>query len=216
MKPLLSIVMATLLCQIALAERILDTSFFADRTHNLLTFNVYGDGTEFDLPKGSIVLIPAREYTQQGVSRIDTAYWGRDSSDEFTDLIGEFASAPIYCPVAAAGEDDPSIFEFSPGIRSFGAWIFRNTRLRRPTFLAYDSNDKLIESVKFEGDAIDDSRLINGDEIEFGFLGIATDREIAYVTFPVGAVIDDFYYSPEPTTAILLVAGVATLIRRRR
>ena len=197
------------------ADEIFDKSYFDDRIHNKLTFNVDGDGNEIQLSRGSFQVMPEDAYAKRGLSRIFTAAWVRDGSVGFENLIGEFASAPIYAFIARQFEDDPSVFEFSPDVRAFGTWIFRNTRLPRPTFNAFDADGNLIETAFFDDDAIDGSRVIEGDTIEYGFLGIAADRDIAYVTFPEGGAIDDFYYTPEPSAALLLLLAGAGALRRR-
>jgi hypothetical protein len=101
-------------------------------------------------------------------------------------------------------------------VRSFGTWIFHNTRSKRPSFKALDSNGNVIETAEFDDDAIDTTRDIDGEKIEVGFLGIAADQDIARIEIPEGyATFDDLYYSPEPTTGSLLVAGALLLARRR-
>lgn len=199
----------------SLADRILDVSYFDDRTHNLITFNFDGDGNEIHLSKGGVALIPDDEYASHGLSGISTGYWVRSSSDDYEKLLYEVASGPIACVIADRFDNDPSILEFEPDVRSFGTWVFHNTRSKRPTFNAYDKNDELLETAQFDDDAVDETLVIDGETIEYGFLGIAASGEIAYVTFPEGAAIDDFYYTPEPTTALLLSIGVIASIRRR-
>ena len=199
----------------AQAERILDVNYFDDVGHFKLTFNYDGEGNEISMSKGGLRVMPEIEYVHQGLERTRIAYWARDSNDKFEDLLEQFASAPIYV-ILGGSREDYTILEFDPPVSDFGFWIFQNTINPRPEFFAYDANNKLIESAKFDNDAIDGTIKIGGGTVEYGFIGIAADREISRIELPTGPVaFDDLYYTPEPSAALLLLLAGAGVLRRR-
>lgn len=200
--------------RVALADRILDQSFFDDRTHNKITFNVDGNGDPVDPGRGGLLPMPPEEYRDQGLQYVRGGFWARSSLKEIDDLLDAIASPPVFAFITRLERDDPTYISFEPHVRYFGTWVIYDTLgLGRTQFKAYDRNNKLIETATFDKKAVDGT-ILDG-EVEYGFMGIAADHDIAYVTFPEGATFDDFYYAPEPSAAVLLLVAAAAGLRRR-
>ncbi len=159
--------------------------------------------------------MPSDEYAHYGFTFEPGISWMNDGSPAFDEaqVIGGSPEIGI-----STGVDD-FIINMSFPTRAFGFWVINNPdALFEPysylTLQAY-GDDGLIEEVAFEGDVIDG--VIAGN-VEYGFLGIASEKFITSIHVTKGAtMLDNFMYSPipEPATVLILGLGCLTLLRKR-
>ena len=199
----------------ALATVILDSDFFSEITHMVITFETDGMGNKLKIAEGETKPMPADEYAHYGFTFEPDISWVNDASLAFDEAQTIGGSPEIGI---SAGVDE-FIINMSFPTRAFGFWVVNNSDptdgpYPNLTFQAY-GDDGLIEEVTFEGDAIDG---VIENSIEYGFLGIDSEKFITSIHVTKGAaVLDNFTYSPipEPATVILLGLGFLALLRKR-
>jgi hypothetical protein len=192
----------------ASATVILDSDFFAGTTYTVITFETDGMGNQLNLAEGYSQSMPASEYALYGFTFEPDISWVNDAGPEFDEAQAIGGSPEIGIPGA---DDDDFTINFSLPVRAFGFWVINIPYL---TLEAYGT-DGLIEAATFEGDAIDG---VIGSDVEYGFLGIASEQFITSVHVTKGAtMLDNFIFSPipEPATVILLGLGFLMLLRAR-
>jgi len=193
---------------------ILDPNFFDGTTHIVITFETDGLGNKLNLAEGQSKSMPADEYTYYGFTFEPDISWINDVGLEFDEAQVIGGSPKIGIP--GAGEDD-FIINLSFPTRAFGFWVINDPTAENEPFpnltLEAYGDEGLIEKAIFEGEAIDGAI----DNIEYGFLGIASEKFITSIHVTKGAtVLDNFTYSPipEPATVILLGLGFLALLRK--
>jgi len=195
---------------------IMDSDFFSDKTHIVITFETDGLGNKLKIAEGQELSMPADEYAYYGFTFEPGISWINDSSvatDEAQTIGG---SPEIGIP---GSNDDDFIINMSFPTRAFGFWVINNPIAENEPFpyltLQAYGDDGLIEEVTFEGDAIDG---VTGSNAEYGFLGIASEKFITSIHITKDAtLLDNFTYSPipEPATVLLLGLGFLALLRKR-
>ena len=198
----------------ASAGVILDASFFDTLPTTLITFETDGAGADVNLIDGQTMAMPGAEYAGLGVTFDPAVEWVNDGNAIVSGAITLGGS-----PDNAIHGADSDLFsvEFSVPVRSFGFWIVNNAgEVNRPVLTAYDALDNPLETVTFEGAAVD------GDvgTIEWGFLGIWRPELIARVEISKDfALFDNLRFSsetPAPGALGLGALSVAAFVPRRR
>lgn len=212
--------MAALAAVPASGAAIFDASYFDGVLHTLITFETDGNGDPVYLAHTAIFL---DEYFDQGFTFMDTTWFYRDSTADAQGAQAIGGSPENYMRIPYPF--DMLTIDFNVPVTAFGLWIQANNRYDTGiVFRAYASSGvpELIDTVYFEDDAIDGTI----GEVDYGFLGISSDREISYVTincrenaFLMDNLMFD-YAVPEPSIPMLLSAGgllsLLSLRRRRR
>jgi hypothetical protein len=193
-------------------------SFFQSIPHTLIDFETDGLGNPLSLIDGQSAVMPAAEYAAAGVTFVSAVRWVNDASPAF-DAAQAIGGSPDHAiPSAFVGN---FAFTFSVPVRAFGMWVINNDGAdpAGPSFLAYDANNVLIESVQFQG-ALIDGNVNDGNTVAtYGYMGIHADRDIARVEVrKVAATFDDLRFSAVPAPGVAGLAGIAGLLglRRRR
>jgi hypothetical protein len=200
----------------ASAMVITDSDFFSGTTHMVITFETDGLGNKLNIAEGQAQSMPVDEYAHYGFTFEPDISWINDAGSAFDEAQVIGGSPEIGIP---AGDEDDFIINMSFPTRAFGFWVINNPdALFEPysylTLQAY-GDDGLIEEVTFEGYVIDG--VIAGN-VEYGFLGIASEKFITSIHVTKGAtMLDNFMYSPipEPATFLILGLGCLTLLRKR-
>jgi hypothetical protein len=190
---------------------ILEADFFSGISHTLVTFETDGSGNPVSLNNGEIRPMPFDEYVTLGFTFNPEIMWVNDAGDGF-----DAAQAIGGSPENSISEwfSNNFFINFSVPVRAFGFWVVNNNTARvTPVFEAYGSHG-LIETVRFEGAAIDGTIGI----ADYGFLGIVADEYITSIhTTKEATIFDNFMFSsvPEPATLLLLALG-AVMVRRKQ
>lgn len=196
------------------ASPILDATFFDSIPTTLIDFETDGSGGPVALLNGQSMAMPAGAYSSLGVTFDPSVSWVNEGNAIIDGAQALGGSPEIAIP--AADMDNFSI-EFSVPVRSFGFWVVNNgATSARPTFTAYDAADNPLETVTFDGAAIDGAV----GTIEYGFLGITRPEAIARVAISKDfAIFDDLRFSPIPGAggaSLGALSGLALALRRRR
>lgn len=213
---LIAVVALSFSSRSASAMVILDSDFFSDKTHIVITFETDGMGNKLNIEEGKDKPMQFDEYAHYGFTFEPDISWVNDAGWEFDEAQAIGGSPEIGIP---SGDEDDFIINMSFPTRAFGFWVISDPDLPGEpypnlTLEAYGA-DGLIETVTFEGDAIDG---VIGSSTEYGFLGIASYQFITSIHVTKGAtMLDNFTYSPipEPATVILLGLGLLALLRKR-
>jgi hypothetical protein len=215
---LIAVVALSFCSRPASALVILDPNFFSGTTHIVITFETDGLGNKLKIAEGQSKPMPADEYAHYGFTFEPDISWVNDAGTAFDEA--QIIGGTPKIGIESIDQDDFTINMSFP-TRAFGFWVIN---YHTPDFVvtleAY-GDDGLIEEVTFEGDAIDGiviDRALDGN-IEYGFLGIASEKFITSIHVTKGAtMLDNFTYSPipEPATVILLGLGCLVLLRKRR
>ena len=214
---LIAVVVLSFSSRPASALVITDSDFFSDKTHIVITFETDGMGNKLNLVEGQSKSMPADEYAHYGFTFEPNISWVNDTAWAFDEAQAIGGSPKI--GIVSIDEDDFTINMSFP-TRAFGFWVINYHIPEFVVTLEAHGNDGLIEEVSFEGDAIDGiviDQALDGN-IEYGFLGIASDQFITSIHVTKGAtMLDNFMYSPipEPATVILLGLGFLAILRKR-
>ncbi len=189
---------------------ILEADFFSGIPHTLVTFETDGNGNPVILSNGDSRPMPFDEYAALGFTFNPVIEWVNDAGEGFDAAQAIGGSPEISVP--SATKDDYFI-NFSVPVRAFGFWTVNNNTVGiTPVFEAYGANG-LIETVSFEGDAIDGTI----GRADYGFLGIVADEYITGIhTTKEATIFDNFMFSSVPEPATLLLLGLGVLMLRRR
>jgi hypothetical protein len=190
-----------------------DADFFADIQHTLLTFDQDRGGNAVVFGEGADREMPGDEYADLGVLFSPPIHWVNDAGFGFDSAQAVGGSPPIMIP---GPRDDDFTLNFTAPVRAFGFWVINNSTTGvNPRFDALASDGGLIESVTF-GPRFRDGTF---PETEYGFMGIAADRDIASVRVVKDATgLDNLRLSAFPEPAVLPVVGLAlggARVRRR-
>jgi hypothetical protein len=189
---------------------ILDADFFSGIPHTLVTFEADGSGNPVNLYNGETRPMPFDEYATLGFTFNPEIIWVNDKGVNF-DAAQAIGGSPEN---SISAWNNNFFINFSVPVQVFGFWVVNNNKARvTPVFEAYGANG-LIETVRFEGAAIDGTIGI----ADYGFLGIVADEGITGIhTTKEATIFDNFMFSaiPEPATILLLALGSLFLTRRR-
>jgi hypothetical protein len=205
-------------CSQASASIIDSASYFQSIPHTLINFELDEQGQPLDLIDGESRVMPLSAYAPQGVTFLQPVRWVNDASPAF-DAAQVIGGSPDHgIPSAFSGNFS---FTFSVPVRAFGMWVVNNQGLDPvgPVFRAYDAQNVLIESVRFEGALIDGNVNDGSTNATYGFMGLFADRDIARVEVEkVAVLLDDLRFSPIPAPGAVgvLAAGALLALRRRR
>jgi hypothetical protein len=180
----------------------------------VITFETDGMGNKLNIAEGQEQSMPADEYAHYGFTFEPDISWVNDSRPVF-DEAQAIGGTP---EIGISANVDEFIINMSFPTRAFGFWVINNPVSEDETYpypiLQAYGDDGLIEEAIFEGDAIDG---VIDDSVEYGFMGIASEKFITSIHVTKGAtMLDNFTYSPipEPATVILLGLGFLVLLRK--
>lgn len=201
----------------SLAGTIGGRRFFHWFPNTHIDFETDGAGDDVVLPNSipnNFRALPADEYSAQGVTFSQAIQWVNEpegSSFDAAQTLGGSQENSIPGP-----PNDDFTMTFSSAVGAFGFLVVNKTSSAvTPSFSAYDSTGGLIETVTFTGDLIDGTY----GTASYGFMGICSDTPIASVHIVKDSTaLDDLFFSsvPEPASLLIMGAGAAALLRRRR
>jgi hypothetical protein len=186
---------------------IADAGFFNGIPHTLITFETGAGGTPVIIGNGANLPMPANAYAAQGVVFSPAISWGNDGGAQ-TDAAQVIGGSPeILIP---GPNDDDFTIVFSVPVMAFGFWVMDNTMVqKRPTFTALDASNQALDSTTF-GPPFRDG---NVGIVDYGFMGIVADRNIASVHITKDATsLDNFYFSPVPEPGALGMLGLISFV----
>lgn len=218
-----ALVAITVATQPATAAIIDDVSFFTGIPHTLIDWETNGNGNAVLLANGSETPMADDEYAALGFRFTEsTAPMWTNPAGFSTDTVQIIGGSPAnFLGYSLFGDDISTEFviEFLQPVHAFGFWMQLGNTVPTTVFEAQDSLGNSLGSVGFTGDIIDGTF---NDFINYGFMGIASDTEIARVVltegFENGIFLDDLRFSsiPAPASGAVLSLGGIMALRRRR
>jgi hypothetical protein len=216
-----------------------DRAFFSGIDHTFLNFEARGDGTALNLAPKQVALIPSDEYASVGIRFATSFGWAHvgpppDSNASMSNAVDAAGS----WPTIVGGVGDTWVMEFVSPVRAIGMGVIQGSfgfgeepgEDITVTMTAFDADGNLLGRASLWTDTVDGGfggpyeGGKFGDEwsqINYGFLGLATETPIARLEFTNAffSNIDDLHVSAIPApgagTAFALL-GLGAGARRKR